>query len=98
MVKIDNNSGKNGPDGAGGWWQPAVEIFTEVSGWIAGPIILALILGKYLDGRLGTKPWIFIGLTITAFLISSFGIVRVVGRYMKNMEEESKSEKDLEQK
>ncbi len=84
MVKTDNNSDKKP------WWEPAVEIFTEVSSWIAGPIILALFLGKYLDGRFDTKPWIFIGLTAIAFLVSSFGIVKVVMRYMKKLEKESK--------
>jgi F0F1-type ATP synthase assembly protein I len=77
------------------WWKPGVEIFSQASGWIAGPIILALVLGKYLDGRFDTKPWIFIGLTGFAFLISSFGIIKVVTRYMKKIEEENKKEKDL---
>jgi len=77
------------------WWKPGVEIFSQVSGWIAAPIILALVLGKYLDGRFDTKPWIFIGLTGVAFLISSFGIIKVVTRYMKKIEEENKKEKDL---
>ena len=45
----------------------------------------------YLDGRFGTKPWIFLGLTLTAFIISAFGIVRVISRYMKKMEEENKN-------
>jgi len=67
------------------WWKPGVKIFSEVSGWIAGPIILALIAGKWLDGRFDTKPWIFLGLTGVAFLISIFGIVRIVSRYMKNI-------------
>ena len=85
MVENPNNKNK------GTWWGPAVEIFSQVSGWIAGPIILALILGKYLDGRYGTKPWIFLGLTAVAFLVSSFGIVRVVSDYMKRIEEENKN-------
>ncbi|MBI5139061.1 AtpZ/AtpI family protein [Candidatus Nomurabacteria bacterium] len=72
------------------WWKPAVEIFTRVSGWIAAPVILALIVGKYLDGYFGTKPWIFISLTGFAFLISSFGIVREVSKYMKNIDRNNK--------
>jgi len=82
VVEIQNNS--KGP-----WWKPGVEIFTQVSGWIAGPIILALILGKYLDARFATKPWIFLSLTGLAFLVSSFGIVKVVSRYMKKIESEN---------
>lgn len=76
------------------WWEPAVEIFSEVSGWIAGPVVVALILGKYLDGRFDTKPWIFLGLTGFAFLVSTYGIVKVVSRYMKKIVEEDKQEKD----
>jgi F0F1-type ATP synthase assembly protein I len=76
------------------WWEPAVEIFTEVSSWIAGPIIFALIAGKYLDSRFNTRPWIFLGLTIFAFIISSFGIVRVVTRYMKKIASEDKNKKE----
>ena len=76
------------------WWEPAVEIFSQVSGWIAGPVVIALILGKYLDGRFDTKPWIFLGLTGFAFLVSTYGIVKVVSRYMKKIVEEDKQEKD----
>jgi len=74
------------------WWAPAVEIFSEVSTWIAGPIIFALIVGKYLDGRYGTKPWFFIGLTAVAFLVSAYGIVRAVTKYMKKLETSNKND------
>ena len=40
------------------------------------PIILALIAGKMLDERYGTKPWYAYRLCRYKFLISSFGIVR----------------------
>ena len=67
-------------------WKLGLEIFSQVSGWIAGPIILSLILGKYLDTRFGTKPLIFLGLTALAFVVSTVGIVRVVSQYMKDIE------------
>ena len=76
------------------WWKPGVEIFTQVSGWIAGPIILALIAGKALDTHFGTKPWIFLGLTGIAFLISSFGIVRVVAKYIKDISPDQSRDPD----
>ncbi len=71
------------------WWKPAVEIFGTVSGWVVVPVILALIVGKYLDGHFGTKPWIFLGLTGVAFLISMYGIVKTVGVYIKKIKEEA---------
>ena len=76
---MDNNS--NSP-----WWKPAVQIFSQVSTWIIVPIILALIAGKALDKHFGTDPWIFLGLTGVSFIISCFGIVRVVRKYMKDIE------------
>jgi F0F1-type ATP synthase assembly protein I len=75
------------------WWEPAAEIFSEVSTWVVVPIVLALIVGKYLDNHFQTKPFIFLGLTAFAFFVSCFGIVRVVSRYMKKIEEESKQNK-----
>lgn len=87
VVETENNLNKNNSPRQGGasWWKPGVEIFSKVSGWIAVPIVLALISGKALDTHFGTKPWIFLGLTGIAFLISSFGIVRVISKYMKDM-------------
>ena len=73
------------------WWEPAVEIFIQVSGWIAAPVVISLVLGKYLDSRFETSPWIFLSLTGLAFIISIYGIVNVVGRYMKKIEEEGKN-------
>ncbi|MEK7088896.1 MAG: AtpZ/AtpI family protein [Patescibacteria group bacterium] len=75
------------------WWKPALEIFSEISTWIAVPIILALIAGKYLDERYGTKPWLLIGFTGISFLISSFGIVRAVKKFIEKTKEEVKKEK-----
>jgi len=47
------------------------------------PIVMALIFGKMLDTRFGTKPIIFLSLAAIAFLFSCFKIVRVVKNYMK---------------
>ena len=75
MNENDNNFNK------GLWWKPAFEIFSEISTWIAVPIIVAVIGGKALDNRYGTKPWMLIGSAAIAFLISSFGIVKAVKKY-----------------
>ena len=40
--------------GGGPWWKPAMQIFSEISTWIAAPIILAVIAGKALDNHFGT--------------------------------------------
>lgn len=82
------------------WWEPALEIFAQITGWIAGPIIIALFLGKYLDDKYQTKPWFFLGLIIFAFFITSFGVVRITTDYIKKIEKEAKEkkEKDIRKK
>lgn len=67
------------------FWKPALQIFMDVSTWILVPIILALVFGKMLDTHFGTKPFIFLGLTGVAFIISCFGIVKVMKAYMKKI-------------
>ena len=76
------------------WWKPAVEILGQVTTWIVVPIVAALILGKWLDGRYGTKPWIFLGLTGIGFVISTFGIVLIMGRYLRKLEKEKNGKAD----
>lgn len=72
------------------WWQPAVEIFAQVSVWIAGPIIIALFAGKWLDKKYSSEPWLFLLCIGIAFAASSFGIVRITLNYIKKIEEEAK--------
>ncbi len=75
------------------WWKPAVEIFTQISGWIVGPIVMALVFGKMLDTRYGTKPIIFLVFAGVGFLITCVGIVRVIKSYTKKLKEIEKNDK-----
>ena len=73
------------------WWKPALTVFSQVSGWIVVPLVLALIVGKNLDVRFGTEPWLFIGAAGVAFAVSTFGIVRTASAYMRDIAKESKN-------
>ena len=88
------NDISTGPgSGRGPWWKPAVQIFSEISTWIVVPIVLALIFGKMLDARYGTKPTIFISLVVVAFLFSCFKIVSVVKSYTKKLKDKDTDKK-----
>jgi F0F1-type ATP synthase assembly protein I len=89
MEKDKNNS-------SAPWWQPSLVLFGRLSGWIAGPVIIAIFVGKWLDSRYGTEPWLFLLLVGVAFFLSSFGIVRDAMREMKRIEEEAKKKKKEE--
>lgn len=73
---------------------PGLRIFSEISTWVVGPIILALIVGKGLDSHFGTKPWIFLGLAALGFLVTVVGMVKVVKRYGKEIKKAEELSKD----
>jgi F0F1-type ATP synthase assembly protein I len=77
---------KQNMNNTGPWWKDGVQIFTQVSVWIVVPILLALFVGKSLDAHFGTKPIIFLILAGVGFLFSCFGIVRVVRKYLKEIQ------------
>lgn len=74
------------------WWKPGLMILVRVSSAIAVPIVIALFLGKYLDNKYNTSPWIFLSLTSIAFVISLVSIWRSVKEYIENLKKEEEIE------
>ena len=68
------------------WWRPAILLFFQMSSWIAIPVIVGLFIGKWLDNRYGTEPWLFLGITGVAFIISIVGMVRESSRVMRSLD------------
>lgn len=75
------------------WWQPSVVLFGRLSGWIAFPVIIALFVGKWLDQRYQTDPWLFLLSVGVAFVASSIGIVKEASNAMKNISGADKRKK-----
>ena len=67
------------------WWKPAITVFVNTSLWIAGPIIMALIFGKYLDNKYVTSPKFFLIFIVIAFIVTVFGIFQMFKKYMKKL-------------
>jgi F0F1-type ATP synthase assembly protein I len=78
------------------WWQEAVVMFAKVSAWVAIPIVAALFVGKYFDKKYDTSPWIFIGATIIAFIISMIALGKISLDYIHKIDKESKDKKNGE--
>lgn len=72
------------------WWQPALIIFARSLGWIAAPVILGSYLGKWLDKKYGTEPWLFISTVGLAFFISMFGLIKETAEQYKKIEKNNK--------
>lgn len=93
MEENKENLNKKPSSGRGPWWATGVELFSQVSTWIVVPVILALIFGKMLDAKYGTKPIIFLSLAGLAFFFSCFKIVFLIKNYMKRLEKTEKNNK-----
>ncbi|NBS41233.1 AtpZ/AtpI family protein [bacterium] len=59
----------------------AMRIFADFSGSIAVPVVLAALLGKWLDGRYGTSPKLIIACLALSFALTALIIVRKAKRY-----------------
>lgn len=67
------------------WWQEGMVVFAQASGWIAGPIIAALFLGRWLDNKFQTGTFYFYVCIAVAFIISNVGLVLEVIKYKKKL-------------
>ena len=76
------------------WWQPGILLFAKLSGWIIGPKLVAIFIGKYLDEKYNTDPWLFLLSVGIAFGLSTFGIIRDAMKELKRIEKEEKDKKE----
>jgi len=84
----------NKPNKTEPWWGPGLTVFAEVTGWIVGPIIVALYAGRYFDNKYNSEPWFFLSLTAVAFFVSAYGIITIATRFIKAAEQEVKKQQD----
>ena len=80
------------------WWQPSLVIFVRLSSWIVGPILVAILIGKWLDKKYGTDPWLFLLSVGIAFVVSMFGVVRNATREMEKIDKEKSEVKNQSEK
>ncbi len=74
-------------------WSLALKVMANISGWIAFPVIIGLFLGRWLDRRYGTEPWLFLATIGVCFLISIYGLVITALKEFKKIEKECAREK-----
>ena len=59
------------------WWSAGLALFSRLSAWIIGPILLAIFIGKKLDAKFESEPWLFLLSVGVAFVISISAMVRI---------------------
>jgi F0F1-type ATP synthase assembly protein I len=71
------------------FWQ-ALSMAWELGYVIAIPLVALALLGRYLDNKLNTSPWLLLTGIILSIVISSIGLVwkfnKIIGKIDKNNE------------
>ncbi|MFA5163542.1 MAG: AtpZ/AtpI family protein [Patescibacteria group bacterium] len=75
-------------------WSHALKIFINLSYWIAFPVLIGTFLGRWLDRRYGTEPWLFLSVLGFCFLVSMYGLITKALKEFKKIDEEYKSKLD----
>jgi hypothetical protein len=77
-----NNSSQNPKDPGLNKWR-MVNLAMEMGFIIALPIVLLGFLGKWLDTKYGTEPWITLGAIAIAILTTSVWLTRRIKELIK---------------
>lgn len=62
----------------------------NISAWIAFPVIIGLYLGKWLDQKFSTEPWLFLLTIAFFFFVSLGGLLSSIKKEAKRMEQKTK--------
>lgn len=80
---IENRSGK------------IIGLLFNTTAWIVAPVLFGIFVGKYLDEKFQTEPWLFLMSIGVCFTISMFGLIQMALKEFKKIEEGSqKNEKE----
>ncbi|MFA5994780.1 MAG: AtpZ/AtpI family protein [Parcubacteria group bacterium] len=74
-------------------WSNGLNLFARLSGWIIFPILLAVVAGKWLDGRYNTEPWLMFLLMAVAFILSMTRMIVVALKEFKKFDSEKEEKK-----
>lgn len=73
------------------WWQPALVLFARLSVWIVIPVLAGIFIGKWLDKKYDSEPWLFLGSVGIAFIISIFALIILISKEYKKIGDELKN-------
>ncbi len=68
------------------YWVEPLKMFFRLSAWIVFPVLLGVLLGKWLDNRYNSSPKWFLIVVGLSFVISMAGLVKDALKEYKNIE------------
>lgn len=72
------------------WKSAYIKVFTEISAWIVGPVLVSILIGNYLDQRFNSAPWILGVALALSFTLSMVMIVKIAKKYEKDLDKNNK--------
>ena len=72
----------------------ALRVLANITAWIAGPVIIGVFLGKWLDNHFHTEPLLLLVTIGFCFIISMYGLVQNALKEFKKIETEAEKEKE----
>jgi len=79
------------------WWQKGLTVFSRLSVWIVAPVVVGVILGKWLDKKFSTEPWLFLITVGLMFFMSMFGLIKETMKEFRRLskDETNKSKEEI---
>jgi F0F1-type ATP synthase assembly protein I len=71
-----------------------LQLFAKLSAWIGAPILPAILLGKWLDQRFNTEPWLFLSTVILTFIGSMLMLVKEASSVFKEISPDKKYDRE----
>jgi len=68
-------------------WAPALRL-TGIGFFIVLCILGGTFAGHWLDGKLGTHPWILIAGLFAGIIIAGYGVYRMLSPFLRNKEDD----------
>jgi F0F1-type ATP synthase assembly protein I len=68
------------------YWREGLMAFARMSGWVVGPVLAGIFLGKWIDARFHSAPYALFSSIALAFLASCLGIMKEAFRYLKTID------------
>jgi len=74
--------------------EPIIKIMLSTTAWIVGPVLMGAFLGKWLDQKFNSEPWLFLATIGFCFIISMCGLITNALKEFKKIEKEYNKEKE----
>lgn len=72
----------------------ALRVLANITAWIAGPVIIGIFLGKWLDNHFHTEPLLLLVTIGFCFIVSMYGLVQNALKEFKKIEKDAEKEKE----